>query len=147
MLYFYLHQLNKKEDVENNMMIMFLPMPSGPTGPWVTGTKNVKERKILSAALAGLGLIAAGLIFYITFFVDKVNSFYIQQEPTTLMGSFLNTLGITTPFSLFISLGVIIASIAVSAWVGSSEKNIARIVSVVFILIQILIIISAYIPV
>lgn len=145
MLYFYFHQLNKKEDVENHMLIMFLPAP-GPTGPWVSGTKNVKERKIFAAALAGLGLIAAGLIFYITFFVDKANSFYIQQEPTTLMGSFLNTVGITTPFSLFIAVGVLIASIAVSAWVGASEKNIARICSVVFVLLQILIIISAYIP-
>lgn len=147
MLYFYLHQLNKKEDVENNMMIMFLPMPSGPTGPWVTGTKNVKERRIFAGALAILGLIAAALIIYIRMFVEKVGAFYEPKEPKTLMGLFLNDAGITPPLTVIVVIGVILISIAISAWVGTSEKAIARIAAIVFMLLQILVIISAYIPV
>lgn len=128
------------------MLIMFLPMPSGPSGPWVAGTKNLKERKIYAFSLVFLGFISAGLIFWISFFVDKIDSIS-AKTPTTLMGSLLTDAGFNIPLCFIASIVVLLASFVMSFWVGGSEKPAARIAAIVFSLLQVLLILSAYIPV
>lgn len=121
-------------------------MPSGPSGPWVAGTKNLKERRIYAFSLVFLGLITAGLIFWISLFVDKIDSI-TAKDPTTLMGSLLTGAGFNIPLCFIASIVVLIASFVMSFWVGGSEKPIARIAAIVFILLQVLLVLSAYIPV
>ena len=121
-------------------------MPSGASGPWVSGTKNLKERRIYAFILVLLGFITAGLIFWISLFVDKVGSI-AEKMPTTLMGSLLTEAGFNIPLCFITAIVALLVSFVMSFWVGGSEKPAARIGAIVFILLQVLLILTAYIPV
>lgn len=125
------------------MIIIPLFLPMGDSGPFISGTKNVRERGILTAIIGFAGLIASGLTFYVAMFVDKVSSLY-PKEPTTLLGSMLHTSGINEIIAMF---ALIIFTFAMVLLVAVSEKTAARLIGYVSVVILGLVIAASYIAV